>query len=406
MSNILITGNLRWLFCLLMLLGKPASALPETSTKPLYVAVVDAGSSGSRLYLYCVTRSANTSEIEDMLQFESDAPALSSFKGNEAELGEKGLKPLFQQLIDFLLKNKIPKSDVEVDILATAGMRLLESTEQRAIFDRARNYIKDLSLTPDYLETIPGEMEGVYSWVDVNYLLGNFRVRQPTVGIIEIGGASAQIAFETSEMVINNEAIDIQGKTYHILAQSFLGLGRNEARKRMIEIPGGVSGTVKNPCYPQGLTVDDQKAKTKDLTGDFVYSACVRNYETVLSKFGFRSLRNLIESGQKSFAAVGTGNPVGTFWGLLEAWKVASTDPFEILEQEVANCVRPWTEIAAKYGNAAFNKTQCADSVLLTTFLYGEGGLGLRRGSVTSYKTIRSRSPTWTRGVVVLKYLK
>jgi Golgi nucleoside diphosphatase len=383
-----------------------ASTVAGARSNTEYVAVVDAGSSGSRVYLYAVVPELQSAGVRDLMQFESDAPGLSGFTGNPADAGMKGLGSLFQRLEDFVEKKNIPKKEVKVFVLATGGMRMIDGASRQAILDSVSKYVEAREFSVQKVETISGENEGVYSWVDVNYLLRKFQNRQPTVGIIEIGGASAQITFEASDPHGKEGEVVNHGRKFNVFSESFSGLGRNEARKSMIELPGGVSGTVRNPCYPEGLTFDDQKARANGLTGDFNFSACTKNYEKILEKFEMESLRTRMKDGPKLYAAVGTGNPVGTFWGLLKAWKIQTSDPFMIVEQEKLNCDRSWTDFAAQFGNDAFNKTQCADSVFITTFLYGQDGLGLKNGFVRSYETINGRTPSWTRGFVVLEYSK
>jgi hypothetical protein len=306
---------------------------------------------------------------------------------------------------DFLVSKGIPTSGVEIHVLATAGLRLLEIEAQQSILRSARKCIEESSFSLGEVEIVSGELEGVYSWVDVNYLLEKLSNQQPTVGIVEIGGASTQIAFETKTPFSGGHTITFGQRKHHIFVSTFLGLGRNEARKRMIAVQGGALGGVDNPCYPRGIVVDDQKAGASGLTGAFNQAACIRLYENIFGKFDIEAVRERLESGAVSFAAVGTGNPVGTFWGLLKAWKIDSANPYEIIRKEKADCGKAWSEFEALYGRDAFNKTQCADSIFVASLLYGDNGLRLDSDSVTSYKSINGRTPTWTRGVVILKYL-
>lgn len=394
--------QLRLLTCVLGLLCAPALAATGAHNPSRYVAVIDAGSSGSRIYLYNVSGEERSKEAHLLMEFESDAPGLSSFEAAPAEAGAKGLAPLLQRLTEFLPSKNIAKADVRIDILATAGMRLLGEPARKSIFDNVRKYIADTTFSVGEIETISGGMEGVYSWIDVNYLLGRFQKMRRTVGIIEIGGASAQIAFETETPITGGETVAIGDRKHNVFVESFLGLGRNEARKRMIQ----AAGTANNPCYPRGLSTDDPKAGAKGVSGAFDYGACLADYDGLIDKFGLEPIRDELKKNPSSFAAVGAGNPVGTFWGLLEAWKIASNDPFAIVATAKAGCLKPWSDFEAEYGGGAFNRSQCADSLFISSFLYAESGLNLKSGSVVSYKSIGDQTPTWTRGFVVSKYLK
>jgi GDA1/CD39 (nucleoside phosphatase) family len=394
-----LAGALLCLSCL------PAHTSPLPPGTSRYVAIIDAGSGGSRVYLYKATRSKESSEAQDLMEYESKAPGLSSFQPNPVEAGEKGVAPLLARLSDYLAAQHIDKADVEVDVLATAGMRLLDNGAQRAIFDSVRRSVAERAFAIGDIETIPGAMEGIYSWVDVNFLLGRFSDGQTSVGVVEIGGASAQIAFETHGPHAGGQGVSIGSRTYDVFVTSFLGLGRNEARRRMIEIFDRASGAGGNPCYPRGIVATDEAAVARAVAGDFNYAACVRTYADLLGKYDLKRVRLALQTGAGSFAAIGTGNPIGTFWGLLEAWKTGSSNPFDILAKEKAGCDRPWSAFQAEYGGGAFNETQCADSTFVTSFLYGEEGLRLNGDAVRSYKSIDGKTPTWTRGVIVLKYL-
>src|SRR5690606_35248812 len=88
---------------------------------------------------------------------------------------------------------------------------------------------------PREITTITGKMEGLYAWLDINYLFKNFQNNTPTVGSVEFGGASTQIAFalDKSNKLIDEVSIDINNQRYHVFSKSFLGLGINEARESM-----------------------------------------------------------------------------------------------------------------------------------------------------------------------------
>jgi len=122
---------------------------------------------------------------------------------------------------------------------------------------------------------IPGETEGLYGWIAANYLLGGFDDPSShnhgkghhTYGFLDMGGASAQIAFAPNATEAEKHAndlkllrlrtIDGQLQEHKVFVTTWLGFGANEARRRYVEaLEEAVGGDVKefpDPCLPQGL---------------------------------------------------------------------------------------------------------------------------------------------------------
>ncbi|KFQ41297.1 Ectonucleoside triphosphate diphosphohydrolase 7, partial [Nestor notabilis] len=158
-------------------------------------------------------------------------------------------------------------------ILCTAGMRLLPEGQQAAILeDLVRNVPQefDFLFSKSHAEVISGKQEGVYAWIGINFVLGRFDhedeedavvtvalgdkgeslVRKRTVGILDMGGASLQIAYEVPDsgafsspqqeeaakslLAEFNLGCDVQhtGHVYRVYVNTFLGFGGNFARQR------------------------------------------------------------------------------------------------------------------------------------------------------------------------------
>ncbi len=138
-------------------------------------------------------------------------------------------------LLDFATQH-IPQSrlkETPLYILATAGMRLLEKSKREAIVSRLRDGIRHKYpfLFPDgNLEVISGKQEGIYQWLSINYVLGKFShdhesdrlvslgakeeqedklvLRPRTVGALDMGGASMQVAMEvTSDLQMESMTV-------------------------------------------------------------------------------------------------------------------------------------------------------------------------------------------------------
>ncbi|KAM1788138.1 hypothetical protein ACFX11_038463 [Malus domestica] len=88
-----------------------------------------------------------------------------------------------------------------------------------------------------------GSDEGLYAWVVANHALGTLGGDpMQTTGIIELGGASAQATFVSSEPVPPefSRAVKFGNVTYNLYSNSFLHFGQNVAYDSLKE--GIVSG--------------------------------------------------------------------------------------------------------------------------------------------------------------------
>eukprot|EP00124_Ichthyophonus_hoferi_P002653 Ihof_evm5s190 gene=Ihof_evmTU5s190 len=259
----------------------------NTTGSVSYGILVDAGSSGSRIYVYTwPEHSGKPGELLKMTAAKDSAgkalvmkvePGLSSYANNIP-----GAYDSLRPLLDFA-SSHIPREQRPVTplyILATAGLRLLpEPTRDMMLDDIAKQISKSYNyqFNRGHVDIISGKMEGVYSWITTNYLLGRFAYndsgRLPTVGVVDMGGASHQISFEIPPGVaaaalehaegeedkrVENEIqkglpaeslIDIdlgcgvvesndhQESThrYHIYSVTYLGYGANSARERYLD---------------------------------------------------------------------------------------------------------------------------------------------------------------------------
>lgn len=161
------------------------SAVSAVYAQPQHVAIVNAGSSGSRLHVYAVDKSDLTVEelfagdLGMTLTDVTSTAAATDFYGRIARAYR-------------------PAKPAGLYILATAGMRADPHAE--TIY----GYLCDCTAPEPYAlrgaMTITGRYEGLYAWIAANYeanrLPGrNGRTTADAQGILEIGGASMQLAF-------------------------------------------------------------------------------------------------------------------------------------------------------------------------------------------------------------------
>lgn len=186
------------------------------------IAVVDAGSTGSRLHIY----SYDTDETNTPIHIK--------------ELWNKKTKPGFATIeanaIDAyltVLMSDAPIKQVPVYFYATAGMRLLPQAKQKNYYDALNKWFaQHTEWQLKDAKTITGNEEGLYDWLSVNYHLGTLAFANKSIGVMDMGGASVQIVFPIAETpTIDNKSqikVDVYGQHYNLYVHSFLGLGQTE----------------------------------------------------------------------------------------------------------------------------------------------------------------------------------
>jgi len=221
----------------------------------------------------------------------------------------------------------VPESEVEntpIFLLATAGMRLLPDYQRNAVLKNVCSYLQSNTKfqLPDcdlHIQVIPGETEGLYGWIAANYLLGGFdRPEQHdhgknhnTYGFLDMGGASAQIAFAPNATEAEKHAndltllrlrtIDGAALEYRVFTTTWLGFGANEARRRYVTAlmdasPGSLE--LPDPCLPSGLTVTksgdvimpgsrEDKGHEAYLLGTGAFDECLKRTFPLLEKDAF-----------------------------------------------------------------------------------------------------------------------
>ncbi|EEP75829.1 conserved hypothetical protein [Uncinocarpus reesii 1704] len=298
-----------------------------------YAVILDAGSSGTRAHVYrwpdpVVTRpSAKFRNVEKLPEISTNnewtkkiTPGVSSYAQKPDRLGPDHLKPLLDHVLNVIPPEAIRETPIYV--LATAGMRLLSPQDQRHILTSACSYIREntnLSL-PDcsvHVKVIDGKTEGLYGWIATNYLLGGFDEPEKhnhgkdhhTYGFLDMGGASAQLAFAPNATEARKHANDLillrlrstsgRPQEYKVFVTSWLGFGVREARNRYVKAllrETASSGTQKrpDPCLPQKLSATIEgtilpanapiSTKNPYFVGTGKFDECLRRTMPLLAK--------------------------------------------------------------------------------------------------------------------------
>lgn len=300
--------------------------------KHKYGVVLDAGSSGTRAYVYRYKTAEYVHErgvAEELARLPTIKTkgkwnhkvhtGISTFGATPELVGPNHVK----ELVEFA-QGIVPKDEVEdtpIFLLATAGMRLLPQYQQDAVLENVCSYLKQHSnfLLPDcdlHVQVIPGETEGLYGWIAANYLLGGFDQPEKydtgnehhTYGFLDMGGASAQIAFAPNATEAEKHANDLkllrlrkvngEPLEYGVFVTTWLGFGANEARRRYVNhlleaFPD--EHEIPDPCLPVGLMIEpsgevidagssESTGKEPYLIGTGAFSECLASTYPLLEK--------------------------------------------------------------------------------------------------------------------------
>lgn len=382
----------------------------ENLADDLHIAVIDAGSSGSRIVLYERLHQGDSLQVEQRFA-DSGGLALSSFESNPAEAGPLGVQPLLDNLLASLPARAIAPGSVKVHLLATAGMRLVEGRNPAAaaaIYDSARNTMARSGLKLGRIETLSGVDEGLFAWLDLNELAGNFNSdRTATLGMLEIGGASAQIAFATRAHDSRAVSVSVKGSIYRVLSVSWLGLGQDQARLSMIGLAQTDAGMTNNVCYPDntgqagGLSAFDAGINGLLIdSGMYDFAACSALYDRLFRAMRVRDVTTVSEFSATNLVGVSAVKFT------LSDWR-ATSDPAMLGRQLQNGCTgldAYGKQVLPLLGQSApgnyFAQNACANGTYLQALVFGPEGLGLRPDQLR-VDIGKDQSVNWTRGVAL-----
>ncbi|OIW06477.1 hypothetical protein TanjilG_05248 [Lupinus angustifolius] len=231
--------------------------------KSSYAVIFDAGSSGTRVHVFHFDHNLDLVNIgNDLELFLQIKPGLSAYAQNPQEAAES-MSSLLDKAESVVPREFRPKTPVRVG--ATAGLRTLEGDTSDRILQTVRDFLKlrsTLRSDADAVTVLDGTQEGAYQWVTINYLLGNLgRDYSKTVGVVDLGGGSVQMAYAISETDAAKapkvpDGVDpyvkemfLRGRKYYLYVHSYLHYGLLAARAEILK----VSDDSGNPCILAGF---------------------------------------------------------------------------------------------------------------------------------------------------------
>ena len=238
-----------------------------------YGCVVDAGSSGSRIFVYRWPEGGQ-GPTEEVFH-EEITPGIS-----DSEHGIAALKDLLNLAKKTLTQHhEVDVKEVPIHVGATAGLRLIEPVQREITMTRIRDLLheSEFMFQNNWARVISGEEEGIYEWLTINYLKnGNAfpNNSSPTYGALDLGGASTQISFSSKERRLLRRKtafpLRVDDSQYILYSHSFLHYGADQARAKYSEHISTNNSNAQNPCYPAGY-IDEETS----LNGSSNWEECL-----------------------------------------------------------------------------------------------------------------------------------
>lgn len=259
------------------------SSSPDVS----YAILIDAGSTGSRMYIYKFNLNGNgkVDSVEDVEELNNSLgklkPGLSSMLNKPDEI-EAYFRKFFDEADKIIPKDK--HSSTPFVVLATAGLRLLPEADQDAIMDKVKEILKGDKSPFLYKEhnvqVISGRKEAIFAWMTVNFIQGVLtspKRQRFSWGVLDMGGASTQNTMRLFKKSKHSTILKLGKKRYNLFARSYLDMGLASIHDRYLEFlhhwqnkKVDESGNIKSPCHHEGFseTFDTMDGHAVSVTGE------------------------------------------------------------------------------------------------------------------------------------------
>lgn len=408
--------------------GQSAKTSACTTVDAHYGLIIDAGSTGSRIYIFCWKRAGANGipwvKAAPELGGESpwsksnkdlrDKAALSSYE-KAPEDARKSLEPLIEYALAKIGNDPQTLARTSLYLMATAGMRQLSESDpekSEQILQNVRQYLKRIPFNDVYIQVISGQQEGLFGWIAVNYLNGFLKDKNPlpaigtTIGAIELGGASTQITYVPPDFS-RHDGIPLQWgeTTYQIYSQS-LNLGQKRAIDQLDTTHKSTA------CYPKGYPVSDSSK------GEGNYDTCRVAIRDMLREMctgpeAARTCTLKFCEEVKECSSVKKQPPVSGVAFL--AWsnysytqdffKLGQFYSFEKLKSEGKQyCSKDWNEIQKEYSSMVGEehlKGYCFSSAYIPTLLHEGYGFSGETQQITTANFLQGNEISWTLGAMV-----
>ena len=238
-----------------------------------YAILIDAGSTGSRMYIYKfeLNRNGKVDSVDDVEELANSLgklkPGLSSML-NKPDAIEAYFQKLFDEAGKIIPKEK--ERSTPFVVLATAGMRLLPEPDQDAIMNKVKEILKSAKspflFKDGNAQVISGKEEAIFAWITVNFIQGVLtspKRQRFSWGVLDMGGASTQSTMSLFKKPKHSTTLKVRNKIYRLFARSYLDMGLARIHDRYLEFLDqwekksfakvGAVVYVKSPCHHEGF---------------------------------------------------------------------------------------------------------------------------------------------------------
>lgn len=346
------------------------------------IAVVDAGSTGSRLHIFSYDQDQTNTPINiNEIWVQKTKPGFATLETNQN---------IINNYINTLFSGA-PVHNIPVYFYATAGMRLLPQAKQKFYYQSLQNWF---NLQSDWQlidsKTIKGDDEALYDWLAVNYHLGTLKsVSKQSIGVMDIGGASVQIAFPIQKNLTNNLGSQVQlnlyGQSITLFVHSFLGLGQNEMAHQLLD---------STNCFANNYPLPDGDLGQGNAT------ECAQEIASLIN--GVHKTNSIVQSSLAE-------NPISSWYAIGGISNLAESKPFQFTHNELTTqellqqannlvCHQSWTELNNQFPDDEYLDLYC----LLPAFYYAlmVEGYGFSPNQIVHYAP-SNQNLDWTLGVVL-----
>lgn len=346
------------------------------------VAIIDAGSTGSRLHIYSY-------DLDD-----TNTPVnIEEVSVNKVKPGFASIEPNYATIDAYLttLLASASFQHIPVYFYATAGMRLLPQSKQKKYYDELERWFKQQSQWQLIeAKTITGNDEALFDWIAVNYKLGTLKSAQnKSVGVMDMGGASVQIVFpipKNDEINQRNQVeLDLYGQHINLYVHSFLGLGQTEMSHQFLN---------SVTCFANNYPLPDGES------GQGNAPSCEEEVS---------SLMNSVHKVNQQIQPLLASNPVDEWYSLGGLSNLATSKLFHFENSQLTNqsllqqgdnqiCHQQWESLNSRYPNDEYLYQYC----LLSSYYYAlmVDGYGIYPDQAVHYIP-PEQNLDWTIGVVL-----